>query len=369
MKWTEPQYGPSKATKAGKIIAGRKPPTKAMTWDRAFEIATNWRSAHGYPLQVMYVTLRNRSKKVDPKALVSLRLKRIPSVVLKLKKQRSMQLAQMQDLGGCRAVVAKIGQVDELVRVYEDRPCAAALLSEKYDYINNPKPDGYRGVHLVYKYNSRDSRKAQYKGRRIEVQIRSHLQHGWATAVETIDAFTGEAVKSGLGSPKWKRFFLLMGSFIASMEDRPLVPGTPDSVLNWYPELESLINDLNVLDTLEGLHTGLQVLGKAPKHASYNILVLDSRKRKTVAYGFADEESAAEKYSEIEKETINNPSIQAVMVSSESVRAVRLAYPTYYVDAEAFKAIIKGFLDAANERHGKPEQKSPPGSGGDPDST
>ena len=44
-------------------------------------------------------------------------------------------------------------------------------------------PSGYRGVHLIYRYNS--DRKTEYNTLLIEMQLRSQLQHAWATAVET----------------------------------------------------------------------------------------------------------------------------------------------------------------------------------------
>lgn len=37
------------------------------------------------------------------------------------------------------------------------------------DYVASPKPSGYRGVHLVYKYFS--DRKADYNTLKIEIQI------------------------------------------------------------------------------------------------------------------------------------------------------------------------------------------------------
>jgi hypothetical protein len=36
------------------------------------------------------------------------------------------------------------------------------------------------------------------------------MQHGWATAVETVDAFTNENLKFGAGSDDWTRFFQLV---------------------------------------------------------------------------------------------------------------------------------------------------------------
>jgi hypothetical protein len=344
MKWTEPKCGSSKANQAGKILAGRKAPNENMSWEQAFDLAGNWRSSHGYPLQVMYMTLRNRARKIEPKALVAQRQKRIPSIIAKLKRFHGMQLGQMQDLGGCRAVVKSPRKVERLVKLYEERPCKSAQLCEKYDYIKNPKEDGYRGIHLVYRYHSLEEKRSRYNGRRIEIQIRSLLQHGWATAVETIDTFTGQAIKSGIGSEHWKRFFMLIGSFIALVEKRKLVPGTPSDRAKWFEELYSLITRLNVANVFRGLHAGLDLFPKVPRGSKYTILVLDSQQRVTTMYSFGNERDAAIRYLEIEKEKANNPAVQAVMVSVDSVRALRQAYPTYYLDTAGFLGTVEGFM-------------------------
>lgn len=349
MKWTEPECGSSRAVTAGKILSERKKPTDRISWDDAFNLAGNWRSSHGYPLQVMYVTLRARAKHVDPKALVSQRLKRMPSLIAKLKRFKAMQLSQMHDLGGCRAVLKSVKEAEKLAELYEQRPCKAAKFYKKYDYISKPKRDGYRGIHLVYRYNSLDKNRSRFNGRRIEIQIRSRKQHGWATAVETIDTFSGQAIKSGIGSRYWKRFFVLISSFIADMEERPQVARTPASVLDWYPELESLIIKLKVGDVFRGLHAGLELLTKVPKGCNYTILVLNSKKRVTEMFSFDDERDAARKYLAIEKEYAKEPEVQAVMVSVDSVKSLRQAYPTYYLDTAGFVAIVEGFMRGAGE--------------------
>lgn len=356
MRWTEPECGSARATRAGKILAGRQLPTEGLGWDTAFDLAGNWRSSHGYPLQIMYMTLRGRARHVDQKALVAQRLKRMPSIIAKLKRFKAMQLAQMQDLGGCRAVVKSVKEVDTLVHLYEKKPCKAARFFKKYDYITKPKKDGYRGIHLVYRYNSLHETRSRFNGRRIEIQIRSKKQHGWATAVETIDTFTGQAIKSGIGSKHWKRFFILISSFIALMENRPLIPGTPSETPNWYRELRALVRRLNAADVFRGLHAGLELLTDVPRGSKYTILVLDSRRRGTEMFSFENERDAATKYLEIEKENADDPAVQAVMVSVDSVKALRQAYPTYYLDTAGFIGIVDGFMEGTT-RNRKSKRK------------
>ncbi|WP_457767666.1 RelA/SpoT domain-containing protein [Cyanobium sp. ULC082] len=61
------------------------------------------------------------------------------------------------------------------------------------NYQAEPKPSGYRGIHLIYRYRSNKSE--TYNGLLLEVQIRSPLQHAWATAVETVGTFLKQSLK------------------------------------------------------------------------------------------------------------------------------------------------------------------------------
>lgn len=52
------------------------------------------------------------------------------------------------------------------------------------DYISTPKESGYRSLHL--KYKNKNKYRPDYDGLQIEIQLRTKLQHIWATAVETM---------------------------------------------------------------------------------------------------------------------------------------------------------------------------------------
>ena len=135
MPWTKPLYNPARVTAAGKVISKRRMSTEDLDMDTALSIAGNWRSSHGYPLHVFKQVLRNRAKHIDAHALVAQRLKRLPSIISKLERFHSMQLSTMQDLGGCRAVVRRVSNVDRLVKLYEDYPTSAARFVGKKDYV------------------------------------------------------------------------------------------------------------------------------------------------------------------------------------------------------------------------------------------
>src|ERR1041385_4384880 len=282
-------------------------------YDRTLAIINNWRASHSLPLLTLKKALQYRAKKVDENAIIAQRLKRLFSISHKLERNAHMKLSQMQDIGGCRAVLRDVNQVDRLVTIYEEsiakNPHDRAECIETYDYIKHPKRDGYRSIHYVYKYRSKSPQHQCFNGLRIEVQLRSQLQHAWATAVETVSTFTGQALKSNVGDAEWKRFFALMGSAIALREDRPLVPETPEDEDALVDELRTLALQLRIEAVLSGWSQAVLIAGDWPMDAQAFLLVLDAKTKKVVVQGYRknEMEKADEEYLKVEKENKDNP--------------------------------------------------------------
>jgi ppGpp synthetase/RelA/SpoT-type nucleotidyltranferase len=319
--------------------------------EAALVVINNWRACHSYPLHAIKMTLLSRAKKVNKGALIAQRLKRLPSIALKLEQNPNMKLSQMQDIGGCRAIMPRMGDVKDLIDVYkesnsknprEGRP----VQHEVYDYIETPKTDGYRSYHLIFKYQSDYESKKVFEGQRIEIQIRSRLQHAWATAVETVQTFTGQALKSKIkaGDPEWLRFFSLMGSAIALREKCAPVPGAPSDKGELIQEIRKLSKTLAVEDMLRGWGFAVQQISlEAPPNAVSFLLKLDPAAKKLTVSPFTVEEmqQASEAYLHAEKEAQINPDLQTVLVSVDSIDALREAYPNYYLDTTAFIEAMK----------------------------
>ena len=104
----------------------------------------------------------------------------------------------MQDIGGCRIILSNLKNVDRLIKTLKKE----RLFELRNDYIRNPKEDGYKSIHLIGKFKNSEG-----ELRSIELQIRTKVQHSWATAVEIVDLFTNQSLKSNSGKTIWKDFF------------------------------------------------------------------------------------------------------------------------------------------------------------------
>lgn len=354
MAWTAPKYSRSRVDRAGRLLAADADRSGAVSpeeWNQALAVINNWRSSHGYPLYMMGKTLLRRAKKVDEKALVAQRLKRLDSISLKLRRFETMRLSRMRDIEGCRAILRNVDQVAELAEIYmggiRKNPRSRTELVGYNDYINKPKPDGYRSYHLIFKYRSASGQSSKYNGLRLEIQLRSRLQHAWATAVETVSTFTGQALKSDIGEDSWKRFFALMGTAIARQERPYLDDEIPLTKAELKEELVSLCESLQVEDVLMGYRETLQITKVSEYEKSYqrgqSLLVLDTDEKRIEVRTFARDnaEGASKSYLHFEKKARDNPSLQVVLVEVDSLAALKSAYPNYYLDTTAFLRAVK----------------------------
>lgn len=345
MAWVTPQHPRYQVDKAGNALWATGYSTQEFL--AALDVIDNWRSAHGYPLQCLKMTLINRAGKLKYPVIVAQRLKRLLSIQAKLMANKTMKLSKMQDIGGCRAVVRNVAEVERMVLLYEKsaakNPAKRAEFVKKYDYITHPKVDGYRSVHLVYKYRTASATHAAFNGLRIEIQIRSRLQHAWATAVETVSTFTGRSIRSTVGDANWKRFFTLMGSAIALKERRPLVPATPTKPSELIAEIRALSSQLHIEKVLQQWGAAVQLLTEHPPEADAYLLVLDTENMtmRITAYQEDQRLDATQEYSRVEKEIAGGAKSQAVLVSVSSVRDLRRAYPNYFLDTSVFINAMK----------------------------
>ncbi|MFY9819881.1 MAG: RelA/SpoT domain-containing protein [Thermoanaerobaculia bacterium] len=332
MGWATPHFSPEEIDAAGAVLASHP---AGETLDDALSVINNWRSSHAFPLNTLQMGLRRKARAADPGHLVAQRVKRLSSIQAKLARFPWLKLSEMQDLGGCRAVVKSVKEVDRLVDIHT-KSRMFHRLDHMDNYISDPKKSGYRGVHLIYRYQS--DYNTAFNGLKIEVQIRSLLQHAWATAVETVGTLMGESLKSSQGPHGWLRFFALMGSEIALRERRPTVPKTPSSREELVTELKECAHRLEAVRRLATYSAAIQapeIYGA--KNAKYFLMVLDATARTVSVTGYqaSEHERALSALGDRER-NVAGTALDAVLVSAESASSLRRAYPNYFLDMRTF---------------------------------
>ena len=346
--WAAPVYSRERVNVAGGILVDAAASPAARR--EALSVVHNWRAAHGLPLEVLQGRLSERTASLAGETLLAQRLKRLSSIEAKLRRARNMQLARMQDVGGCRAVLSTSEAVAALARHGEQCGAGHELL-RRYDYLAEPRASGYRGVHLVFAYSPTGAHDDAYAGMRIEMQLRSHLQHAWATAVETVDTFSGQALKSSVGNAQWLRFFALMGSVVAATEGLPLVPGTPTDPAELRRQLAHSAVELDAVTRLEAYSRMLSALPGDIRNGSarYFHIYLELMGGHTAQVRwneYAEDElpEAIRAYEEVEGTIQRFAGAETVLVRVDSVNALRRAYPNYFADTSVFLGELRGAI-------------------------
>lgn len=309
-----------------------------------------WRGRHRVPLVEVCGLVEERLRCVTTDGFLALRLKRLPSVETKLQRFPAMHLSRMQDLAGCRAVVPSVREVDALHTLCREAGPYDCL--RENDYLAAPKGDGYRGIHLVWGGRAETPETAPRSGRRIEIQIRSQLQHAWATAVEIVDALRGTRLKvGGSGNGDWKRFFALMGTAHALEEGRPPVPGTPAAPADLRAEVRALAGRLGARKVFVGLAPAIETMAES-EDAGWTLLTLDAgaRRLRFRRYSLDRIEEAQRAYLQLEERHEGDPAVQVCLVSVESAETLRRAYPNYFLEVGLFVESLRRFLGEPKNR-------------------
>ncbi len=345
MPWVKPApVSRGKINWAGDVLISDTTPEEEK--NKALEILDNWRASHSYPMHVFKVRLKRTAEVVDKNSLTAQRLKRIPAIIKKLKRKYgghkpTMKLSQMQDIGGCRAILPDVSRANELCQKYYLKGDLKHKRVGMKDYIATPKKDGYRSIHLIYRYHSDKKGKKEFNGLLVEIQIRSKLQHLWATAIETVDFFTRQAIKSSEGQEPWMEFFRLVSSAFAKMENCPTVPNTPIDEKGLYPQIKKMEKELNVVKIMKGWTTAMKLfenVHQKQKNAKYFLLELDilNEKINLTSYPQNAEKKAILDYSNAEKRTFGKKEYDVVLVGVDTTIELKKAYPNYFADTSEF---------------------------------
>jgi len=125
------------------------------------------------------------------------------SIVAKLERERT-RLSRMQDIAGCRVEVENLIEQDRVVSELKTKFPSANVLDRR------AKPShGYRAVHVIVTIDRCP----------VEIQVRTSLQHSWASAAEKLSDVYHPHIKYGGGPEDIQRILTQISDLVADLEN------------------------------------------------------------------------------------------------------------------------------------------------------
>ncbi len=212
--------------------------------------------------------------------------------------------------------------------------------TNRYDYIKNPKPTGYRGIHDVYEYNVNSVGGIPWNGLKVEIQYRTLPQHAWATAVEVADLITSNRIKFSDATEHYLRYFQLASEVIArTAEDSfSCLAGMRNSALrNEFQDADRRLGLLNTFDNLRGASSrGLKFRRNTLLIFKFDV---PEGEDSLELRAYENVNRAIEVYDELERRFGKEADI--VLVRGESEENIRDAFRNYFSDARAFVDLVR----------------------------
>lgn len=338
MAWPEPQYSKRMVKRSGKYF--RDNPTEdfsqTTTGQESLQVLSNWRDMHGAVLNTAQAWIRRLDRSTD--IIVAQRLKRFDTVLDKLVTGRSDDLSTMHDIAGVRVIFKNEDALREFRKKMEKSRAKHPRKNEvdDYDYIKCPKDTGYRGVHDVYERRCRTG--IAYNGLKFEVQLRTNVQHAWATAVEIYDLSKGTRLKfsSGDAESDVREYFSYISELLARIHEDSAGRFLELSIKDLQQKCLEMEEATKVVTSVKSLHAATRV-GKIEKNS---VLYL-TKNRKLYAKKFPSMPIAMKALKELE---MREDIINIVLVGAQDPKHIKNAFRNYFTDAAEFVELFEEAL-------------------------
>lgn len=162
-----------------------------------------WSTGYARAMQEVQAAIFERAVEASVEGTISARVKQIDSVAAKLRRMPTTRLSRLEDIAGCRIVVATTRDAERLAGA-----CSTLEITRQRNYRESPR-NGYRALHLTVRASD---------GRPVEVQIRTEIEDLWANLAERCAALVDPDLKYG-GGPQPLREFLEMMSDLGCQLD------------------------------------------------------------------------------------------------------------------------------------------------------
>ena len=321
---------PSKINRAGQIL--RNEASSSDLREAAIDLLYKLRCAHSYILSAIYKKLEEQCSRLKfSNVIIAQRIKCLKSIESKLRRY-SIRLSKMQDLAGLRVILPSTNEIRKL----HERMQQTLPHSKSTDYIASPKSDGYRGIHMILEFQNENQ--PELNGLKAEIQLRTRLQHAFATTVETLGVIEHQDFKSGLGDENYKRFFMLASALIAIAEKTAIADDLKGySALKLAVEFERLERHLDIFNRLrqasiEDSKDDTTETIRAP----YHLLNLNATDKVITRASYTESKilDAIDIFSHQEKQQRSSQLLTLVSVRGNG--SLHETYPNYFLDASIF---------------------------------
>jgi ppGpp synthetase/RelA/SpoT-type nucleotidyltranferase len=349
---TDLSYSGKQVTKAGNFFLDNQNFDDDQNFIEAMNVLEWWRSCHQDALEPAFSKLQELVNQVDKNALYARRLKRKFTIAYKLVriKERKMSLRNMQDIGGCRAIISNQKKLNQVIRLLKKQSCFKFINKKlKFkNYIKRPKVDGYRSFHIIGVFTDRYN-----KQRKIEFQIRTKIQHYWATALEIVDLFNNQSLKFNKGNTQWAIFFKAIGNVFSIIDnihdfdnlsfDNQRFQLAKAIVKDEIIKTDCIIvkmqcKKLKIIEAFTGFTRSLSVIPSSfnSSESGYMLFIIDTINHTIKTEIFDTKEEANTKYTIAEIKASKNNSEMVSLVSSTVLKDIKNAYPNYFADSKGF---------------------------------
>ncbi|OOF33548.1 nucleotidyltransferase family protein [Salinivibrio costicola] len=349
-------------TNNGVKKAGRRLRKKEGDLKSATATIQQFRAAHEKPLHTIAYLVGRCCRELGVDVKIVTRLKRLETIVDKLQR-RSLDgettnatcITNMNDIGGCRAIFPDLESLEkakEQLQVTVEK-VGRIKIKDIDDYITNSKPNdcGYRSLHLIYHYDH-----ASGKSFNIEAQLRTRLQHLWATTVEIVDILEGTKIKTHSHSPdadkanlqiQWEELLSIMSQYIADTEGAiELSDDDKTKFSNRLIDLDSEINALGRLRSFKILSE--KVEGCCDSSIEHVLLVIDEASLELIfSEEFANYNRAISVYNAAEKMTRSHARLNTLLISTKNMGQLSEAYPNYIGDCASFITLFENAIKSS----------------------
>lgn len=328
----------TKIDKAGRSLVLSKELTEEMI--DLEDVFDNYRASHLEPLSKTTLELQRWLNSYGGRYYIAQRLKRKPQIIRKLQRL-SVRLTQLQDIGGCRIIVDRNSNVDDLVKFIQRKveDDSSISISRITDYREKGRDlTGYRSVHIIL---ARDQKA-------LELQVRSRIQHYWSESIERTSVIYGRHLKEQEGDPAVIRYFKILSDVFYEIE-AGREPGSQskielDKLRDQAQGIISQSDRNKIFDSFVNEDIVKTLAASQGQSESLNnwIIVFDWNSGDFVTWEEVgrDAGEAVKKYAYYEHQFTPEDNYEVVMIGSSDIATVRQTH-SHYFGIEKFDNILE----------------------------